>query len=178
MEEKVILFTDVHEFSIVMKELRERTWEFLDELYHRIGDEVVSRHGVLIKYLGDGVLCTFPPDAVVAAVECGLAIRPAYAEMVRQFGITHQTDLEVGIDVGPVDSGTLGHPSLRGYDVFGQAVNRAATIGHYRGVAITDDVKSRLPDSVECTRLPDQRLKWQDDQLVVWAVTGVGAGSG
>lgn len=58
--DRVVLFTDVHNFSITTKVLAERQYDFLQELYEKLGDVVVAHHGKLVKYLGDGFLSVFP----------------------------------------------------------------------------------------------------------------------
>ncbi|MBN1977925.1 MAG: adenylate/guanylate cyclase domain-containing protein [Anaerolineae bacterium] len=104
---------------------------------------MVERQGVLVKYLGDGFLSVFPAGLEQHAVAGAIAMREAFAEMVRRWGAPADTELEVGIDAGEVAEGVFGHPTLRQRDVYGEAVNRAARIGHHRGVAITERVYER-----------------------------------
>jgi class 3 adenylate cyclase len=174
-EEVVVLFTDVHEFSIVMRAMGETgPLAFINEMYCRLV-AIAERHGgTIIKYIGDALLFVFPVDdrrpTAARAVACAKEMRRSYAEQVIRAGISHETDLETGLAIGMVERGIVGHPTSRVDDVFGEAVNRAAMIGHHRGVAVTDAVKQLLPDGTPCTRLPDRTPKWQDDPLVVWAV--------
>jgi class 3 adenylate cyclase len=81
-----------------------------------------------------------------------------------------EVELEVGIAAGKVAVGVCGHRTLRRKDVFGDAVNQAATIGHYCGVAITGPVYERVGASCATRRLPDFDVKWQREPLKVWAV--------
>ena len=73
--------------------------------------------------------------------------------------------------VGYVAIGILGHRSLRQQDVYGEEVNRAAVIGHHRGIAITERVHDRIAVMYETRRLPDVGVKWQDEPLKVWEVS-------
>jgi class 3 adenylate cyclase len=148
---RVVLFTDVHKFSIAAKVLAERQYEFLQELYETLGDIVVEHQGELIKYLGDGFLSVFPVGLEQKAVASAVAMREAFSEMVGRWGLPADTELEVGIDVGEV-------------------VNRAARIGHHRGVAITERVCEKVRDAYAVRRLPDVQLKWQEEPLKVWEV--------
>jgi adenylate cyclase len=170
-EERVILFTDLHEFSIVGRELgRENLLAFLQEFYEVMGDIIVAHQGEIIKYLGDAILCLFPADSEIEAVRCARQMRTAYADLVQRRNITHDTELEVGIDTGEAAIGIVGHPSLRTKDVFSEHVNRAAVIGHHRGIAITDDVQKAVSAHFKTAPLPDVTLKWQNEPLKVWEV--------
>jgi adenylate cyclase len=170
--DRVVLFTDVHNFSIAAKVLAERQYEFLQELYETLGDIVVGHQGELIKYLGDGFLSVFPVGLEQKAVASAIAMREAFSEMVRRWGLPADTELEVGIGAGEVAEGIFGHRTLRQRDVYGEAVNRAATIGHHRGVAITERVYEKVRDAYAVRRLPDVILKWQEEPLKVWEVEG------
>ena len=174
-ENLVILFTDVHEFSIVMRKMGATgPLAFINEMYETIGEIVVRHAGTIIKYIGDAILIVFPvgdpAETVRTAVACAREMRVAYDEQVERAGITHETELETGIAIGEVERGVVGHESGRIDDVFGEAVNRAAMIGHHRGVAVTDAVHELLGPEYPCHRLPDVTLKWQDEPLIVWAL--------
>jgi adenylate cyclase len=180
--ELVVVFTDVHNFSRVTLELKDRdTLGFLNEMYRRLGEELVSRGGRIIKYLGDAILAVFgqtgvslpaPPadHSALAAVQAAVAMRESYSRLVEPLAVRTETDLEVGIAFGECEVGTVGHDSLQSFDVFGECVNEAAIIGHHRGIAVTDAVRELLANSasVSFTSLPDRRVKWRDDPLVLW----------
>ena len=168
--DRVVLFTDIHHFSIATQVLTERQYAFLQEFYETLGDIVVGHQGELIKYLGDGVLSVFPAGLEQKAVTSALAMREAFAEMVRRWGLPADTELEVGIGVGEVAEGVFGHRTLRQRDVYGEVINRAARIGHHRGVAITERVYEKVKDAYAVRRLPDVILKWQEEPLKVWEV--------
>ena len=148
-EQLVILFTDVHDFSIVMRKMGSTgPLSFINEMYESIGEIVVRHGGTIIKYIGDAILIVFPADDPVhgarTAVECARQMRAAYTEQVRRAGITHETELETGLAIGEVERGVVGHESSRVDDVFGEAVNRAGKIGHHRGIAVTGAIKTLL----------------------------------
>ena len=55
----VVLFTDIHEFSWVIKELGKsgrRGSQFIQEVYQETGEAVVQRGGEILQYHGDGIL--------------------------------------------------------------------------------------------------------------------------
>jgi adenylate cyclase len=169
IEERVILFTDVHNYSMVYDAPLEN-YGFLQEMYDRLGDLIVGCGGEILKYLGDAMLCVFPAGYEVEAVGCGRKMRKAFSDMAEQRGLGRQTELEVGIGSGQVVFAECGHATLRRKDIFGEEVNRTAVIGHYRGVAITERVYDRVRESHETRRLPDLEVKWRREPLKVWAV--------
>ena len=170
IENRVILFMDVHNFSIALNALAENPCSFLQEMYEGLGDKIVEHKGEIVKYLGDAMLCVFPAGSERDAVECSLKLRKAFTDIASRRGLPPDMELEVGIGSGEVVTGVFGHRSLRQWDVFGEEVNRVATIGHHRGIAITERVYDEVKMKYETRQLSDFRLKWQDEPLKVWEV--------
>lgn len=169
----VIMFTDVHNFSLARDRLGERSTGFLQEMYQALGDLIVAQGGEIIKYLGDGMLALFPAGAERAAVGCALGLRRAFAELAGRHGLPPEVELEVGLTAGEVVVGTAGHSSLRRREVFGRQVEQAAMIGHHRGVAVTQAVHDRLEGAYWTTPLPDLKAKGQTEPLKLWDVKGL-----
>jgi class 3 adenylate cyclase len=169
-EERVVIFTDIHSFSLVTREVGEQQAEFLQALYVMLGDVICEHGGEIIKYLGDGLLCLFPAGEEEAAVACGIGLRRAYSQMLEDRGIRTETELEVGIVSGMVTLGEFGHSSLRQKDVVGEVVFTAGGIGHHRGIAVTEQVYERIKDSFKTKELPSLGVKWRDEPLRVWEV--------
>ena len=170
VENRVVLFTDIHDYSIVVSALGPDSVGFLQEFYEELGDIIVEHGGEIIKYLGDAILCIFSAESENQAVACALKLREAYSNIVRRRNISGDTELEIGISAGEVSIGIFGHRSLMQKDVFGEVVNRAATIGHHRGIAITESVYNKINTSYETNRLPDFEVKWQDEPLKIWEI--------
>jgi class 3 adenylate cyclase len=170
IENRVIMFMDVHHYSVAVAALGKRLYGFLQETYERLGDIVVAHGGEILKYLGDAMLCVFPAGCENDAVDCAQELREVFADLVKERGLPPDTELEIGIGSGEVEIGMFGHRSLLQKDVFGQAVNHAAAIGHHRGIAITETVYERIKADYETNRLPDFEVKWQDEPLKVWEV--------
>jgi len=116
------------------------------------------------------MLCIFPTGCENETVACSLELRRAFSDMVTKNGLSADTELEIGIGSGEVVTGIFGHRSLRQRDIFGEEVNRVATIGHHRGIAITERVHAEVRLAYETCSLPDVRVKWQDEPLRVWEV--------
>jgi adenylate cyclase len=171
VQEHVILFTDLHDYSIVVTMLgKHQCLRFLQEMYETFGDLVVASHGEIIKYTGDAMLCVFPADSEREVIQCALQLRKAYAAMIKTWNVSHETELEVGISAGPVEIGIIGHHSFRQKDTFGEAVNRAGVIGHHRGIAMTENVYHAIHTYYKTAQLPDVKVKWQAEPLKVWEI--------
>jgi class 3 adenylate cyclase len=173
----VVLFTDIHEYSSVVKALGmdgPRPAQFIQEVYRKTGDAVVQQGGEILQYHGDGILCTFPGGCEGRAVQCALDMREAYAMVVNRWRIAHDTELEVGISAGKVRVGMVGHPSVRQKGLFGTDVFAAAVIGHHRGIAVTRGVYEAIKDAYPTRRLPDRQVGWQDAPLEVWEIAAGG----
>jgi adenylate cyclase len=166
----VVVFMDIHDFSIIVNILKENQYSFLQEVYEKLGDIIVAHKGEIIKYMGDAILCIFPANSENEAVKCALELRKAFRGIVSARNIRHDTELEIGIGSGEVGVGLFGHNSLRQKDVFGEEVNRAATIGHHRGIAITENVYYKVRTAYKTGRLSEFRVKWQEAPLKVWEI--------
>jgi class 3 adenylate cyclase len=170
VEDCVVMFMDIHDFSIAANALGNRVYGFLQKVYEELGDIIVEHRGEIIKYMGDAILCIFPVDSESQTIACALRLRKAFSNAAREWGIPQYTELEIGIGSGEVTAGIFGHRSLRQRDVFGEEVNRAAAIGHHRGIAITESVYDRVKTDYETRRLSGFEVKWQDEPLEVWEV--------
>ena len=170
LENRVIVFIDIHNYSIAAQALGDERWLFLQETYETLGEIIVVHGGEIIKYLGDGLLCIFPGGAENDAVGCALELRKAFSDLVDPRSLPPDTELEIGIGSGRVAIGMFGHRSLLQKEVFGETVLRAAAIGHHRGVAITERVYERVKSDYETRKLPERRIKWQAEPLPVWEV--------
>ena len=170
LEERVIMFADVHNYSIVINSLGTNHFNFLQEVYERLGEIIVSYQGEIIKYIGDSILCIFPADSEEVAIKCAIDSRRTFSQILSEHNISSESEWEVGIGSGEVEVGTIGHESLRVKDVFGEEVNRSAMIGHHRGVAITESVYEKVRLTHKTKPLPELKVKWQEEPLKFWEV--------
>ena len=167
---RVILFMDIHNYSIAAKELGRQSSSFIQQVYETLGSIIVSEQGEIIKYMGDAILAIFSGGSETGVVRCSMKLRTSFSKLVSSWGLPKETELEIGIGSGEVDVGTFGHQSLRQKDVFGQEVNCTVVIGHHRGIAITETVYDQVKADYETRRLPDLPMKWQDEPLKVWEI--------
>jgi len=170
LENHVIAFVDVHHYSIVATALGSEQWRFLQEMYETLGEIIVAHSGEIIKYVGDGILSIFPDGAENDAVQCALTLRKAFCDLAGRKALPPDTELEVGLHSGQVAIGMFGHASLLQKDIMGDAVMWAMTIGHHRGVAITEPVYARIKADYETRKLTEFKVKWQAEPSQIWEV--------
>jgi adenylate cyclase len=169
---KVILFVDLHNYSIVTIRLGDRAPEFTQAYYVLSGNAVVDHGGTLIKYIGDAVLAVFDEGEELNAVKAALETRERFAELSNSMGVGDITEIEAGIGSGEVAFGTFGHSSLLVTDLCGEPVSEVAMIMHHRGVAVTKEVHAAISSTMECNALPGRQLKWREEPLEQWEVIG------
>ncbi len=171
VENHVIVFMDIHEYSIFIKRFGKHQYGgFLQEIYEKLGDIIVAYNGEIIKYMADAILCVFPAGSEIDVITCSSELRKAFSHVVRGRNISHDTELEIGVSSGEVEIGIFGHKSFKQKDVFGEEVNRVATIGHHRGIAITESVYNKIKMHYKTRKLPELKVKWQDEPLKVWEI--------
>ncbi len=152
--------------------LRERGPTFIQAVFEVLGELIVTAGGEIIKYMGDAILAIFPAGMETWVVSAAPEMRTAFTQVAGRWELPAEILLEIGIGAGVVGVGHFGHRSLRQKDVFGEAVNCAAAIGHHRGIAVTRVVQRRIEGSNDTRRLADRPVKWRPEALEVWEVVG------
>ena len=170
MVNRVILFTDLHDFSIAMKEIGDRAVDFIQSYYEHCGDAVVSHGGMLVKYIGDAILAGFPEGKEEDAILAAVAARKGFQIILDKYGIKHEVEIEIGIGSGRVGFGEFGHTSHREMDFFGEVVNQTGRIGHHRGIAVLKPVYEAVKSKFKCRKLPDTTVKWRSEPLESWEI--------
>lgn len=114
-------------------------------LINRAGGTIQDNGGVLIKALGDAGLFVFPPDAPDQSVT---ALRHFKQDCDKWLADQDYPDVvSVRAHVGPVAVGMVGAPGAERLDVYGAAVNRAATMAG-RNFAVSAPLAERLSGAI------------------------------
>ena len=104
--------------------------------FRKIGGPVLEHGGFIDKYMGDGIMAIFgleratPAEACVDAVSAGLDMLERLVELNRYLRQQFDTEFRIGIGVhvGPVIIGELGHPDKMQFTAIGDTVNIASRI--------------------------------------------------
>ena len=126
-----LLNIDIREFSRISREIgSQKTVPLLNYFFSVMGGIVFKHHGIVDKYLGDGLLALFgapvssimdADNAVQAAIEMKNSVATVNEYFAREFGVS----LSIGISVhtGEVVVGSFGFEMKMDYTVIGDSVN-------------------------------------------------------
>jgi adenylate cyclase len=133
----VIFYADLRSFTAVADALgREEVIEALNAYFDCIVP-VVERHGgQVLKFLGDGLLATFPLEAQATPAACERALDAAAGALACVHDLNPERaaagrpvmDLDLALHLGDVFYGNVGSADRLDFTVIGPAVNEAARI--------------------------------------------------
>ena len=133
-----VLFLDARGFT----ELSEKRLPYdvvfiLNRLFAEVGEAIGAEGGHIDKYMGDGLLALFgggeldePSDGCRAALRAAHGIDLALERLNRDLAteLGRPIAIGVGIEVGPLVVGRIGHPATAAMTVIGSTVNTAARL--------------------------------------------------
>ena len=133
-----VLFLDARGFT----ELSENRLPYdvvfiLNRLFAEVGEAIGAEGGHIDKYMGDGLLALFgggemeePGDGCRAALRAAHGIDLALERLNRDLAteLGRPIAIGVGIEVGPLVMGRIGHPATASLTVIGSTVNTAARL--------------------------------------------------
>jgi class 3 adenylate cyclase len=126
-----LLNVDIRGYSRMSKKLRsEDVVSVLNYFFMTMGSAVLKHHGILDKYLGDGILAVFGApvasdnpslDATLAALEMRTQVEKINAFTREHYGVS--LAMGVSINTGEAIMGNIGFESKMEYTVIGDVVN-------------------------------------------------------
>ena len=135
---------------------------FLDRFYRMSAHEIEERGGRVIKFIGDAVLATFPPDDASAAVAATVTMQRAAERIAADAGL--DCSLGANIHLGDLIGTELGAGASRRFDVVGRAVNQAFLLGRGRGIRMSERAYRTMPSG--------ERSPWEKRRPPVVYVLG------
>jgi len=178
----VIMFSDIRGFTPIAETLTpEATIHLLNGYFSRMVEVLRQHHGIIVDFLGDGILAFFDPldgpltPVAGEAVQCALHMQRAMPE-VNLAGVGQELPplhMGIGLHAGEVVVGNIGSESRAKYGIIGSAVNLAHRIqGQARGgeVVISAAVYQLIRAEVTITREFEIRLKGIQDPITLYAV--------
>ncbi len=135
---------------------------FLDRFYRMSAHVIEEKGGRVIKFIGDSVLSTFPPEAPSDAVSAAVEMQHEAALLADDVGLDFR--LGANIHLGDAVAGELGYGTSRRHDVIGRTVNQTFLLGTGGGVRMSERVYRRLPS--------DERTPWEKRKPPVVYVFG------
>ena len=129
------------------------------ELFSRTGRAIKDAGGQLIKAIGDAGLFIFPADEPDRAVLALMQMKRDCDAWLAERG--YPDVMSVKVQIGPVACGRVGPPEDERLDVYGETINRAATM-RGRTFTVAADLVDQL--KIECRQ---NFVKFDDDEFVV-----------
>jgi adenylate cyclase len=168
-----VLFSDIRGFT----SFSERSYPYdvmhiLNRYLYNVGESIHRHNGYIDKYIGDGVMVLFgmggegpetsSQQAVNAAIDMIDDLKRFNIYMAEQFG--EHFDTGIGIHVGEVVVGEVGHPSRKQLTAIGDVVNTASRIESSTKtfaakILISDDVYQHVASFVEPGQVVEATMK-------------------
>ncbi len=133
----VIFLADLRGFTAMSERMaREDLVDMLNGYFDCLVHPVVERGGNVLKFLGDGLLATFPLNGAPAAHLCEQALDAAVEVQRRVNGYRSERlaegkpvmDLDIALHLGDVYWGNVGSAERLDFTIIGSAVNEASRI--------------------------------------------------
>ncbi len=137
-KELSILFSDIRGFTSISEQLpAEKIVECLNGYLSSMNEIVFTHLGTVDKFIGDGLMAFWGAPLeddfhAVRAVRCGLdmidAMQGLRDRLRRDFGMTHELTIGIGVNSGKVIVGNIGSERHLSYTVIGDNVNLASRV--------------------------------------------------
>ncbi|NEP87582.1 MAG: response regulator [Okeania sp. SIO2C2] len=140
-KEMAIFFSDIRSFSTLSENMTaQETFAFVNGYLKQVSPEIRDRNGLIIKFMGDGIMAVFPDgadDAVQAAIG-KLRKLQEYNQTLQAEGLP-PIQVGIGIHVGLIMVGIVGEPNRMSGDALSDNVNltaRLESLTKYYGVSL------------------------------------------
>lgn len=167
-----MLFSDIRNFTTMSEAMTpEQIISFLNDYFSEMVDAVFEYHGVLDKFIGDGMLAVFGSLDVVEdherrAVLTALRMKARLAKINGERAIVGQPPIAIGVGIhtDEVIVGNIGSRKRLEYTVIGDGVNTCSRVEGLNKefgttILITDATWEPVRDEFECRAMPEAPLK-------------------
>lgn len=125
-----VMFSDIRSFTTISESMTPKeNFAFVNAYLKRVSPEIRNNHGLIVKFLGDGMMAVFP-DGADDAIAAGVAMFRA----VEQYNKKRQQDgwipvnVGIGVHVGHMMLGMVGEENRMQGDAFSDNVNLTARL--------------------------------------------------
>lgn len=182
-----ILFCDMRNFTpFVESNLPYDVVHMLNRFFATLGEPILLNNGLIYQYVGDEITGLFgvsgdePHRSCMAAVRAGLGMLDALEgldqQLSEEFGA--RMDVGIGIHLGTVVAGQLGHPTDQRFAIVGDAVNVASRIEGMNKelgtrLLVSEEILAELPGgALLIGKTASVSLKGKSSPLEVLEVVG------
>jgi adenylate cyclase len=133
-----VMFSDLREFTAFAESLpADIVIEVLNRYVSEMSDAILDNGGTLVTYMGDGIMSVFgAPIEMAGHADCALAAAremlhsrlPGFNEWLKENGLGDGFAMGIGLNSGPIMSGTVGSERRLEYTTVGDAANTASRL--------------------------------------------------
>lgn len=181
-----VLFADLRGFTTFAEGRPvEEVIGALNEYLGLMTDTILDHRGTLVDYMGDGIMAAFGAPieaddhadrALAAAREMVVYQLAAFNASLREAGHDVAFRMGIGINSGPVLSGSVGSPRRLEYAVIGDTTNTASRIEAMtkqvpHSVLLSEQTKDALRDPREDLVFVDEvEVRGRQSRIKLWAL--------
>jgi adenylate cyclase len=179
--ELAVLFSDIRDFTSITERMRpEELVESLNAYFAGMVDVIVSRRGIVDKYMGDCIMAFFGApvrhaDDVWQSVQTGFDMLDTLERFNERQRANGKTPFRIGIGIthGPVTLGNIGSEKKMDYTVIGEQVNLANRVEkltkiYKEPLVITDPVRQAVGDQAPTRPLDRIAVRGSAKGVDVW----------
>ena len=178
-----ILFSDIRSFTSISEAMRpDDLVQSLNRYFSVMVDIIMSRNGVIDKYIGDAIMAFFGApvhhsddafQAVMAGVQMSESIKTFNARQIAAGKPEFRTG--IGINYGEVTVGNIGTDKKMDYTVIGDAVNLASrleglTKPYRQDLIISETLFAHIHDRLPWRLLDSVTVKGKSVGVKIYAV--------
>lgn len=178
-----ILFVDIRNFTQIAENLNPSdVTSILNEYFSTIEPIIAKYHGIINKYMGDGVLAIFGEpitneNHALEAIMCAFEIISNVKQLREKLLAEGKPKIEIGIGInsGEVFAGNIGTEERLEYTVIGDNVNLAYRIEAFNQILktqflISEYTYSYVKDSIEVVKLSKVNIKGKSKPIDIYEV--------
>ncbi len=188
-----VLFSDLRNFTSFSEHRPpQEIVSRLNRYFTRMSEVVERNHGMIDKFLGDGVMALFGAPAAGEddagyAMQAALDMCEALEKLNLEFAAQglQRLDVGIGIHTGVMVAGNMGSPSRLNYTVIGDGVNLAARIEgltkrkeYGTRIIVTEATMRASKRNFESRSLGLVAIRGRIDPVVLYALIEPGSGQG
>jgi adenylate cyclase len=183
-----VMFSDLRAFTTFAEAMpADDVIEVLNDYLSEMSDAILDHGGTLVAYMGDGVMAVFGApieaddhaDRAVAAAREMLRERlPRFNAWLRENGYRDGFRMGIGLNSGPLMSGTVGSLRRLEYAAIGDTTNTAArlekmTKGTPHSILIADSTRERLrrPPG-DLVFVEEREVLGRQSRIRLWTLAG------
>jgi adenylate cyclase len=187
-----VMFIDLREFTAFAESLTaDIVIEVLNRYVSEMSDAILDNGGTLVAYMGDGVMAVFgAPIEMADHADCALAAAremlhsrlPGFNEWLKDRGLGDGFAMGIGLNSGPIMSGTVGSERRLEYTMVGDATNTASrleamTKNTPHSIFIADSTRRSLRQPAEDLVFVDELdVRGKRSKVRLWTLDERGAG--